>query len=298
MLSFNASALLSINPELVERINMGDFFNLILVHPIINILVAIYSLFSFMHIPYALGFAIIGLTIVIRFILYPLMTSQLKASMKMQKVAPHLSQIKQRYKGDSKKIQEETMRLYKEHGVNPAAGCLPVIIQMPLIWALYSVLQNVVNIKSGAVVAEINKVVYFDFLKLQNAWDSTFFGLQLGALPSKLMSTVGPLILLVPVLTGVFQFILSKMMIPAKTGVAVLKNDIEKKAQVDKKDAGDFASAFQTQSMFIFPIMIGFFSFSFPIGLSLYWNTFTIFGIIQQYKVAGLGGLSTWIKKN
>jgi len=277
---------------------MGNFFNVVLVNPIINILVALYHVFSFIHIPYALGFAIIGLTVVIRFILYPLTTSQLQASMKMQKVAPHLSNLKKKYKGDSKKIQEETMKLYKEHGVNPAAGCLPVLIQMPLIWALYSVLQNIVNFKSSVIVAEINKVIYFDFLKLHSAWDPSFFGLQLGALPSKLMSTVGPLILLVPILTGVFQFILSKMMIPAKTGVAVLEKDIEKKTQIDKKDAGDFASAFQTQSMFIFPVMIGFFSFSFPIGLSLYWNTFTVFGIIQQYKVMGLGGLSTWIKKN
>ena len=248
---------------------MGNFFNAVLVNPIINILVALYHIFSFIHVPYALGFAIIGLTVVIRFILYPLTTSQLKASMKMQKVAPHLSRLKEKYKGDSARIQQETMKLYKEHGVNPAAGCLPVLIQMPLIWALYSVLQHVVNYKSSAVVAEINKVVYFDFLKLHSAWDPSFFGLSLGALPSRLMSTVGPLILLVPILTGVFQFILSKMMIPAKTGVAVLEKDIEKKTQIDKKDAGDFASAFQTQSMFIFPIMIGFFSFSFPIGLSL-----------------------------
>ena len=188
------------------------------------------------------------------------------------------------------------MRLYKEHGVNPAAGCLPVLIQLPLIWSLYSVLQNVVKVNPN-VVAEINKVVYFDFLKLHNAWDPTFFGLSLGAMPSKLVSTAGPLILLVPVLTGVFQFILSKMMIPAKDGVAVLEKEIEKNAPVDKKDANDFASAFQTQSLFIFPIMIGFFSYGFPIGLSLYWNTFTIFGIIQQYKIMGLGGLREWIKK-
>jgi YidC/Oxa1 family membrane protein insertase len=116
-------------------------------------------------------------------------------------------------------------------------------------------------------------------------------------MPSKLISTVGPLVLLIPVLTGVLQFFLSKMMIPAKTAIEVLEKDIEKKAPVDKKDAEDFASAFQTQSLFIFPLMIGFFSFSFPIGISLYWNTFTIFGIIQQYKIMGLGGLNTWIKK-
>ena len=290
---------------------MGEFFNLVFINPITNVLVALYHVFSFVHFPYALGFAIIGLTIVIRFILYPFTTSQLKASLKMQKVAPHLSRIKEKHKGDSVRIQQETMKIYKEHGVNPAAGCLPVIIQMPIIWSLYSVLQHVVNIKSGAVVAEINKVVYFDFLKLHNAWDPSFFGLSLGIKPqdilpfSKLLSipTTEHLILLVPIVTGVLQFLLSKMMIPAKTAVAsdatavaIIEKDKEK-AQVDKKDAGDFASAFQTQSMFIFPVMIGFFSFSFPIGLSLYWNTFTIFGIIQQYKITGLGGLSTWIKK-
>lgn len=276
---------------------MGNFFNLVFIYPIINILVAIYSTFSFLHIPYALGFAIVGLTIVIRFILYPLTTSQIKASMKMQKVAPHITKLKEKYKGDAKRIQAETLRLYKEHGVNPAAGCLPVLVQMPIIWALYTVLQRMVTLKPDTVIAEVNKIVYFDFLKLKNVWDPSFFGLPLGEMPSKLMSTAGPLILLVPILTGVLQFILSKMMIPAKTGVAILEKDIEKKTQVDKKDAGDFASAFQTQSLFIFPLMIGFFSWGFPIGLSLYWNTFTVFGIIQQYKITGLGGLSTWIKK-
>lgn len=275
---------------------MGNFFTVVLVNPIINILIAIYALFSYLHFPYALGFAIIGLTIVIRFILYPLTTAQLQASMKMQKIAPHLAKLKEKHKGDNKKIQEETMRLYKEHGINPAAGCLPVLIQMPIIWALYAVLRQVVAVKSGIVDVAINKVIYFDALKLHNAWDPSFFGLSLGAMPSKLIATV-PLILLVPILTGVFQFLLSKMMIPAKNSLAILEKDIEAKAPVDKKDANDFASAFQSQSLFIFPIMIGFFSFSFPIGLSLYWNTFTIFGIIQQYKITGLGGLTEWIKK-
>jgi YidC/Oxa1 family membrane protein insertase len=276
---------------------MGNFFNLILVNPIINILVAIYSLLSAIHIPYALGFAIIGLTVAIRFILYPLMSSQMKASMKMQKLAPRLAELKRRYKGDAQGLQRETLNLYKEQGINPAAGCLPILIQMPIIWALYSVLQHMVTLKSSAVVNEVNKIVYFDFMKLHSAWDPSFFGLPLGSMPSKLITTLGPLILLVPILTGVFQFILSKMMIPAKTAEIILEKKIENKGQIDKKDASDFASTFQTQSMFIFPIMIGFMSFSFSIGLSLYWNTFTIFGIIQQYKISGFGGLNEWIKK-
>lgn len=276
---------------------MGEFFNAVFINPIINVLLIVYHGFSFLHLPYALGFAIVGLTIIIRFIIYPFTTAQLKASLKMQTLSPHLSRLKEKHKGDSGRIQQETLKLYKEHGVNPAAGCLPVIIQMPLIWALYSVLQRMVTLKPDAVVAEVNKIVYFDFLKLHDAWDPSFFGLPLGGMPSGLMASVGPLILLVPILTGVLQFIYSKMMIPAKSDLAVIEKDIQKKVQVDKKDASDFASAFQTQAMYIFPVMIGFFSFSFPIGLSLYWNTFTVFGIVQQYKVVGLGGLSAWIKK-
>src|SRR3989344_928573 len=100
-------------------------------------IIDVYQAFMSSILKNTLGFAIIGLTIIIRFVMYPLTTSKLKASAKMQKVTPHLSKIKEKYKGDAKKIQEETMRLYKEHGINPAAGCLPVLIQMPIIWALY-----------------------------------------------------------------------------------------------------------------------------------------------------------------
>ena len=269
---------------------MGEIFNLILVHPIINILLVVYQALFFLHIPYALGFAVIILTIIIRFAIYPLMSSQLKSSKKMQDLSPHLSKIKEKHKGDAKRLQAETMRLYKEHGVNPAAGCLPVIIQLPIIWALYSVLQKIVGLAPKLVVSEINKIVYFDFLKLDRPWDPSFFGLPLGQNPSHLISSVGPLILLIPVATGFFQFIQSKMMIKKPEA----QKDLVKK---DAKKDGDFASAFQSQSLYIFPFMIGFFSYNFPIGLSLYWNTFTIFGIIQQYRVSGLGGLKGWVNK-
>lgn len=239
-----------------------------------------------MGVPYALGFSIILLTIFIRFVLYPLTTSQLKASKKMQTIAPHISVLKEKHKGDSKRIQAETMKLYKEHGVNPAAGCLPVIVQLPIIWALYSVLGKIVALKPAEIVSYINNLIYFDFLKIAKPWDETFFGLPLGQNPSNLIGQIGPLILLVPVLTGLFQFMQSKMMFSPKPK----KNPNEKKKE-------DFASAFQTQSMYIFPVMIAFFSYSFPIGLSLYWNTFTIFGILQQYKIQGWGGLAEWKEK-
>lgn len=267
---------------------MSTLFDEILVRPIINILVAIYQLLNFVHIPFALGFSIIILTVVIRLILYPLISSQLKASKKMQDLAPHLSNLKNKHKGDAKRLQAETMRLYKEHGVNPMAGCLPMIIQLPIIWALYSVLQKIVALNSTKAVTEINSLLYsVDLLKLTKPWDTNFFGIPLGQNPSHLVSVI-PLIVLVPVLTGFLQFIQSKMLFTKQPDLN--KNDKKKKEE-------DFSSAFQSQSMYIFPVMIGFFSYQFPIGLSLYWNTFTLFGILQQYQIQGWGGLKQWKDK-
>jgi YidC/Oxa1 family membrane protein insertase len=260
-------------------------FNTLIIDPLTNILVIVYHFLTLIHVPYSLGFSIIILTIIVRLILYPLMSSQLKASKKMQEVNPHLQKLKEKHKNDAKMLQQETMRLYKEFGINPAAGCLPVLIQIPIIWGLYAVLQKIVILK----IADINKVIYFNNFKLDKAWDQSFFGLPLAQSPSQLIAKVGILILLVPVLTGLFQYIQSKMMMPAKTAVSV--NDQKEK----KKD--DFATAFQSQSLYIFPLMIGFFSYSFSIGLSLYWNTFTIFGIIQQYKISGPGALKGWVDK-
>jgi YidC/Oxa1 family membrane protein insertase len=208
----------------------------------------------------------------------------------MQDVAPHIAKLKEKHKGDSKMIQSETMRVYKEFGINPAAGCLPILLQLPLIWALYQVLQDIVKYSA----TQINQVLYSDSLKLAKNWDTTFFGLSLAGSPNHMfkMDLVNTWpILLVPILTGVFQFIQSKMMMAPSP-----KKEDAKVATKEKKSE-DFATAFQSQSLYIFPFMIGFLSFQFPIGLSLYWNTFTIFGIIQQYKISGLGGLEEWIKK-
>src|SRR3989344_795758 len=261
-------------------------FDTLLIHPIINVLLVIYQLVHFLHVPWALGFSIILLTVVIRFLLYPLTASQLKTSRKMQTLAPHLSKLKERHKNDAKRMQQETMRLYQNHGINPAAGCLPVLLQFPLLWALYAVLQKVAGLKPAETLDAINKIAYVEQLRLREIWDTTFFGLPLGQNPSQLLNIYGVLIFLVPITTGVLQFIQAKMMFTAKPA-----DDKEKNLPAGRQEKGDFASAFQAQSTYIFPLMIGFFSYTFPLGLSLYWNTYTVFGIIQQYKMQGWGGL-------
>lgn len=276
--------------------DISFLFNELLVRPIVTALVTIYQVLFYLHVPYALGFAIIILTILIRLLLYPLTASYLRASKKMQAIAPHVSRLKEKHKGDSMRIQQETMKLYKEHGVNPAAGCLPSIAQIPIIWALYTVLQKIVMLKPQEVVSGVNKLILsLDGIKLTHPWDPYFFGIPLGKNPSDVVSIM-PLILLIPVVTGALQLIQSKMIITAPDNPK--QDAIKQKGKDEKKSTEeDFSKAFQTQSLYIFPIMIGFFSYSFPIGLSLYWNTQTIFAILQQYQVQGLGGLTQWRDK-
>jgi len=261
-----------------------EIFNTIIVNPLINVLVAIYQVLFFLGVPYALGFSIIVLTILIRIILYPLISSQLRTSKKMQGLSPHLSNIKELHKGDSKRIQQETMKLYKEHNVNPAAGCLPVLIQLPVFFGLFSVLNNIVRKPNGELVEYINGIVATP-IQISQAWDPTFFGIQLGLSPKEFIATLPAIAIAIPIITGLLQFIQSKMMFAPPPST----NDKALTKPGGKSD--DFATVFQKQAAYIFPIMIGFFSFTFVVGLSLYWNTFTTFGIIQQYKIAGMGGL-------
>lgn len=259
---------------------MFEIFNILFTNPITNLLVSLYKALFIFGVPFAFGFAVIFLTIAIRLILYPFVSAQIKSSHKMQKISPHMAKIKAQYKDDKKKQQEELVKLYREYSINPAAGCLPLLIQIPVIWSLYNVLTHAVAVNSAGGLSKINNVLYFDFLKLDKVWDALFFGLPLGASPSALIKTL-PLIVLLPVLTGVLQFVLSKMMMP------------EKIPQIPGTKEDDFQAAFQKQSVFIFPVMIGFFSFSLPLGLSLYWNTFTLFGILQQYLLIGPGGAAS-----
>ena len=255
-------------------------WNDLLIRAILNLLVTFYKIFNSIGLPGSLGLAIIGLTVLIRLILYPFTAAQLRSMQKMQALKPHMDRIKEKHKKDTMRQQQEMAKLYREHGVNPAAGCLPLIIQIPIFIALYNVLLQVVsNGDIAKVTDEVNKIVYFPFLKIAEPWDPYFVGVHLGSKPSD-FQTAGIFLLSVPVITAALQFLQTKMMTP-KTQ----KQIVEKAAAAPGVDSSDFANIMQKQMLYFFPIMIGFFSYGFPIGLSLYWNAFTIFGIIQQYFV-------------
>lgn len=257
-------------------------WNQLLVWPIINLLVALYKFFEWMHIPGPLGFAVIGLTVVIRLILYPLMAAQMKSAKKMQQLKPHLDAINAKHKDDKKALQQAQMDLYKQHNINPAAGCLPLLVQMPVLIALYNVFYQV--LQNGDLVKltqEINQVVYSPALKI-GALDLSFFGTNLGVKPSQWQSH-GYWLLLIPVITAGLQWWQSKLMMPQVNPAETTKKLVV--SSKDEKKPEDTAAEMQKQMAMITPIMFGIFAYQFPLGLALYWNVFGLFGIMQQLQI-------------
>lgn len=258
--------------------NPNNFFDAILVIPILNILMVFYRLLQTIGVPGALGLAVIVLTVVIRLILHPLTITQLKSTHKLGKLKPELDKLTALYKDDKQRLHQEQLKLYQQAGINPAAGCLPLLIQMPILIALYNLFNQLLsNGNLAKVVEAINQVVYFPFLKIQSL-DLTFFGINLANKPSE-WQTIGWWLLLVPAVTALLQYWQTKMMIPQG-------QKTENKQQITTKDKekkeDDMGAAMQKQMAIMMPLMIGYFAYSFPFGLSLYWNTFTVFAIIQQ----------------
>ncbi len=258
-----------------------NFFDVILIQPLTNTLVFFYTQLHAMHVSNALGWSIILLTIVIRFAIYPIMQQSLSQQKKMQLVAPKIAKIKEKYKNDMQAQQMAQLALFKEEKINPASGCLLMIVQIPIIFALYQVLLHAIT---SDKIDAINKYIYTDSLKLKELWDRNFFGVSLAQKPQEMMANAAILAISIAVITGLLQLIQSKMMAPKAADKPAPKSNGEP----------DFSSTLQTQMLYMMPLMVGFFAFTFPLGISLYWNTFTIFGIIQQYLVQGWGGMVDW----
>lgn len=195
-----------------------------------------------------LGLAIIALTVALRLLLFPLTLPSLK-SMKIQRdIKPELDRLQKKHKGDRQKLATAQMELFRQKGVNPLAGCLPQILQLVVLIALYRVFIS--NLQNGG----LNHQFLF--------WD---------------LSAKDPYFIL-PVLAAVSQFILSKMMFPAVT-------QEHKVAHEAKDEQEDFASALQRQNLFMFPILTLFLGLQFPAGLMLYWFISTLLQIPQQWVV-------------
>jgi YidC/Oxa1 family membrane protein insertase len=259
--------------------------------PIVNLIVFVIRLFQASGIPGALGLSIILLTVGIRALIWPLMATQMKSAKKMAELKPHLEELKKKHSTDKQALAQAQMALYKEHGVNPAGGCLPVLIQIPPMIAIYQVIFAFFQGESG--LTRINNVLYNPNWKLSSIPDLNFFGLNLAIKPSD-FQTAGLLVLTIPVITALLQFIQSRMMSPKPVKVYPTDSSKEKK---EKEGTEDTMMAVQSQMTYFMPVMIGYIAFTFPMGLALYWNTLTLIGIWQQYRIGGWGSMSGLLQK-
>ncbi len=240
---------------------MGQLWNLVLYQPLLQALLFLYKLLF-----NNFGLAVIVFTMLVRGILVPLTIPALKSAKKLADLKPHMDALKEKHGADKQRLQQEQLRLYKEHGVNPAAGCLPFIAQFLVLIALYQVFMFFIqNGKIDGTIVNM-KFLWMDLAKP----DKTY---------------------ILPIIAGATQFILSLMMMPEK------KNDlmvVQKDGKDGKKD-DDMQGAMQKQMLFMMPAMTLFFGITLPSGLALYWVATTVFSVVQQYFITGLGGLKPYL---
>jgi YidC/Oxa1 family membrane protein insertase len=203
----------------------------------------------------------------------------------MQDIKPHLDKLSKQHKNDPKKLQQEQMKLYQEAGVNPMAGCLFAIVQIPIFIGLYNTLRIfLTHGTTGKVISEINSVLYSPVLHIQSI-DPNFFFFNLALAPSKANIWY---YYLIPVVTAILQYIQTQQTM-AHTIPAPTKADEKEDKKDGKKEepgtAEEFQKAMNMQMKYVIPLMIGMASYNFPAGLSLYWNIFSLFSIIKHSHV-------------
>jgi YidC/Oxa1 family membrane protein insertase len=248
------------------------------------VMIAVYQFLENLGVPGAIAFAIVVLTLIVRAVLIPLFRRQLVSQRRMQLLQPEMREISKRYKGDSMKVRMAQQELMKERGVNVAGGCLPLLLQLPLLFIMYSVIQNGLtnqdpramlhvfgiqlvdlhchNIVNGVIEAtktcvNSNVPILGDVAHAQTFLQVAGFGLSALAIAS-----------------AALQLVQSRMMLPA----ADPTND-------------DPNARIQRQMMLFLPIISVAYGGFLPAGLFIYWIVATIFSIVQQYLIVGWGSM-------
>lgn len=210
-----------------------------------------------------LGLSIIAITLITKIILLPLVVPSLRSAKKMQDLKPELDRLKSKHT-DKAALQQAQVALYKERGINPAAGCLPQIFQIIILISLYQVFMYFLKQSSvGGTVLN----PYFLYLDLTKP-DRTY---------------------IMPILAGVSQLVFSLMM---QSGIESHVHNPKKKDEKKKEENSlEMASSMQKQMIYMMPLMTVIISLNFQSGLVLYWVISTVFSLVQQYFFSGWGGL-------
>jgi YidC/Oxa1 family membrane protein insertase len=230
-------------------------FTSIVFQPLYNALIALYVIIP------DFGVAIVILTIIIRALLIPLSKKSIESQKKMQEIQPQIKEIQEKYKNDKQVQGQKIMAFYKEKKINPAAGCLPIIVQLIFLIALYRVFMLGLN---GQESSEL----LYSFAKDPG---------QLNHISLGILDLAKPHIPLAIIAAGL-QFVQGKMMLQQR------KNGEKQKGQKEEKEP-DFSTMMQQQMIYMGPVITLIIGIKFPSGLILYWIVTTIFMIVQQYLI-------------
>lgn len=284
----SASPAATINPNSrpLEPANPGDPFSALawLFTPIFQVLFIL--LVAFKQLTGNMAIAIVIITLLVRAVVIPLYRKQIVSQKRTQLLQPELKEIQRRYKGDRAKIQAAQAEFYKERGVSPTAGCLPLVLQFALLLPMYSVfssgLQNVDPngmlrvlgvqvIKLTCPDAALGPVVH----AIRPCIDSTVFGVDLSQ-HSVLFTVpvIGVGISILAIASALLQLVQSRMTLPPLS-----------------QASDDPSSKAQRQTMMFVPLISIVYGGILPAGLFIYWIVSTIFSIIQQYLIIGWGGM-------
>jgi YidC/Oxa1 family membrane protein insertase len=193
------------------------------------------------------GIAILLLTLLVKMILFPLTRKSQMSMFKMQQLQPLIGKLKEKYKGDKQRMGQEQMKLFKQHGVNPMSGCMPIMLQMPVFFALFRTLQLSFEMRQAPFVLWISDLSKPDTL-IYLPFTIPFLGDGLNILP---------------IVMGIASFVQMKL--------------------TPKTISGDDAQAkMQQRMMQMMPIIFPFILYTMPSGLTLYWTTSTLISIGEQ----------------
>jgi YidC/Oxa1 family membrane protein insertase len=248
-------------------LGIGDIWTVVILRPMLNALLWLYSVLGGQF-----WLAIIFFTVVVRLLMTPLMLPQQRSAKKMQELQPQLQELQKKYGKDREKLSQEQMKLYREAGVSPLGGCLPMLIQFPIWIGLYqSIIQALGYLPLQLLSLSQNIYPFLNRLWGEVPLNRFFLGMDLSQTPQIL----GGLTYALPVLVAFTSWLQTKMTTPS-TG-------------------GDGQAASMNQSMtLMMPLMFGFFSLNFSTGLSFYFIVSNVIGIVIQGYISGWEGLLFW----
>jgi YidC/Oxa1 family membrane protein insertase len=235
---------------------MFQIFYPTIYQPLYNTLIFLYNNFAF----HDFGIAIIIITLILKVILMPLSKKQIESQKKMQELQPKIKEIQNKYKNDKERQSKELMKFYKENKANPFSGCLPMIVQLIFLIAIYRIFFN---ISSGGLNVQAN--VLYSFVSNPGQINNMFIGIIDLARPSIPLA----------IMAAISQFYQTKMLMAKQT----------KKDPKDTNKTADFTQIMNKQMLYLGPILTLFIGIKFPAGLALYWLISTLFAVGQQLQL-------------